>query len=112
MCSTYRTDVYREYIDHYELYSYTDKEGNTHSSSYPVYKWKWFIGEGGYFERGTIPFTVKIDKTAPKTTPTVTTGVYKTPISKLENEDGTYNSEAYGIMCVNRSRIILIRLLR
>lgn len=93
----YRTDVYREYVDHYNHYSYTDKEGNTHSGSYPVYKWKWFLGEGGYPERNTIQFAVKIDKTAPKTTPTVTTGAYKTPISKLENDDGTFNSEAYGV---------------
>lgn len=93
----YRRDIYREYIDHYNHYSYTDKEGNTHSGSYPVYKWKWFNGEGGYPEKSTKPFKIMIDKTVPKSTPTVTTGAYKTPISKLENEDGTFNSEAYGM---------------
>ena len=93
----YRRDIYREYVHHYEHWSYKDKDGNTHSGSTPVYRWKWFLGEGGYPERSTIPFPLKIDKTAPKSTPTVTTGAYKTPISKLENEDGTYNSEAYGM---------------
>ena len=93
----YRRDIYREYIDHYEHWSYTDKDGNTHSGSTPVYKWKWFLGEGGYPERNTNPFPIMIDKTAPKTTPTVTIGSYKNPITKLVNEDGTFNSLGYGL---------------
>lgn len=82
---------------------YTDSEGKRHS--YAIYGWRWFdccnpYGNSGHPAPGkaqAAPHYVKIDKTAPKTTPTVTTGAYKTPISKLENEDGTFNSEAYGM---------------
>ena len=82
---------------------YTDSEGKRHS--YAIYGWRWFdccnpYGNSGHPAPGkaqAVPHYVKIDKTAPKTTPIVTTGAYKTPISKLENEDGTYNSEAYGM---------------